>query len=192
MECIKLTFDEYIETLDAMPDAEKSDIGGGMDVYNGQHPKLGDVVIACAMGENAVLILNRQPSGWDNMFKKFGVGHFGFSAMRERTRVDAVLDAMVAEIDSATKAKSILADAKSLMSEEPRIPLTENAVLKRINRVLARDNQRLCKTRGIRNCNELGEFYTVDAYKFVIDTHVDPVVWGREMGVIDEYEVVTG
>lgn len=56
MDSRKLLFDDYVEILRQIPAAEKTDMGGGLDIYHGEHPALGEIVIACAMGEHAVLI----------------------------------------------------------------------------------------------------------------------------------------
>ncbi len=65
MDSRKLLFSEYIALLEEMPHAEKTDIGGGLDIYEGHHPTHGEVVIACAMGEHSVLITSdtSQPAG---------------------------------------------------------------------------------------------------------------------------------
>lgn len=60
MDSRKLLFDVYTQLLEEIPDADKTDMGGGLDIYHGTHPKMGQVVIACAMGEHAVLITTDQ------------------------------------------------------------------------------------------------------------------------------------
>lgn len=63
-------------------------------------------------------------------------------------------------------------------------PMTMSALLKRVNRVLRKENQILRKTRGAWT-TDLGEFYAVDLTTNVVTAaHVDPEVWARDMGVL--------
>jgi hypothetical protein len=46
-------------------------------------------------------------------------------------------------------------------------------------------------TRGERARADLGDFYVVDVDRnFLVATHVDPEAYGRELGVLRQYEVV--
>jgi hypothetical protein len=63
--------------------------------------------------------------------------------------------------------------------------VTEKALVARINRKLAHEGERLCKTRGERWLNDLGEYHAVDIHTNGLTAqHVDPVKWGRDMGVL--------
>ena len=73
-------------------------------------------------------------------------------------------------------------------------PITEQALLKRINRKLAHDDERVHKARE-QWVHELGEYYLVDyggtASSNVLAYHVDIENMGREIGVLRENEEVT-
>jgi hypothetical protein len=70
------------------------------------------------------------------------------------------------------------------------VPITERALVQRINRKLAQDSWRvLKKTRGARAIRDLGEFYVLDVNRnFVITSHVDPVAFAKKLGVLEAYE----
>jgi len=78
---------------------------------------------------------------------------------------------------------------------DPRTPVSHDALVKRINRKLAREGERLRKTRPCRgegvsrmwmNC---GDFYVIDVRRnFLVDTHVDVEILGRKLGVLAHYE----
>jgi hypothetical protein len=63
------------------------------------------------------------------------------------------------------------------------------AVIKRINRKLAHQHERLCVTRGVSS--DLGGFYAINAWRnVVIDTHIDPEHLARQLGVLRDGERV--
>jgi hypothetical protein len=69
-------------------------------------------------------------------------------------------------------------------------PVSERALIGRINRRLDRDNKKLFKSRpGSRLEANVGRFYVVDVWRnTVVDTHVDLESYGRELGVLAEWE----
>jgi hypothetical protein len=68
--------------------------------------------------------------------------------------------------------------------------ITKRALVRRINRVLAKQNQVLRKTRGGWSTVNLGEFYILNHYGNVVDHHVDIVWLGQELNVMHESETL--
>jgi hypothetical protein len=67
------------------------------------------------------------------------------------------------------------------------LPITERALVQRINRKLKGQGEALRTTRGRRG--DLGDFYVVDLNRnFVVDKHVDLEECGRELGVLKPHE----
>lgn len=73
-----------------------------------------------------------------------------------------------------------------------KVPITMRALLQRINRKLSAEGHEQVKTtRGDRWRSELGDYYVVDLNRNMITAkHVKPVEWGRELGVLREWETV--
>lgn len=70
-------------------------------------------------------------------------------------------------------------------------PVTEGALIKRINRQLNKDTQRLCKTRGWRSFSNLGTYYILDYYyNLVTAHHIHLEFLGAELGVLDDDETI--
>ena len=73
-----------------------------------------------------------------------------------------------------------------------KIPLSERAIVQRINRRLAKQQEKLLRLRGGRDSrwwNELGNHYVVDADDaIVIRTHVDIEALAKELRVVRDYE----
>lgn len=66
------------------------------------------------------------------------------------------------------------------------------ALIKRINRRLRKDGERIATTRGERWRPELGDYYAKDIDRNVVtQKHVDPEAWGRDLGVLRAHEQVT-
>lgn len=67
-----------------------------------------------------------------------------------------------------------------------KTPVSERALIGRINRKLADIDERLKKcTPGSRWSNELGEFYTVNVrYNWLLDRDVDLETLGHDLGVL--------
>jgi hypothetical protein len=72
-----------------------------------------------------------------------------------------------------------------------KVPITLRALIARINRKLKPEMEALKATRGERARADLGDFYIVDVGRnFLVASHVDPETYGRELGVLRDYEVV--
>jgi hypothetical protein len=69
--------------------------------------------------------------------------------------------------------------------------VTLKALLKRINRKLAHENQQLKITRGGQARSNLGDYYVLDLYRNVIGaSHCQPEALAREIRVLGEWERV--
>jgi len=74
-----------------------------------------------------------------------------------------------------------------------KVRISERALVQRINRKLAAQNEVLKKTRGAHAFLDLGDYYVLDArHRFVLHKEVDPVALGKELGVLKGYETVEG
>ncbi|AWM07633.1 hypothetical protein [Bradyrhizobium symbiodeficiens] len=73
-----------------------------------------------------------------------------------------------------------------------KAPITPRALIQRINRRLRPKHQRLRMFRGnSRWWNDLGDFYVVDLEaNLILHSHVEPVAFGRELGVVQPFEEV--
>lgn len=70
------------------------------------------------------------------------------------------------------------------------ITITLGAAVRRINRKLAHDCKQLrtCQWNS-RSFNTLGRYYLVDCQiNYIIEGDIDPEEFGRDIGVIAEYE----
>lgn len=88
------------------------------------------------------------------------------------------------------------------MAKKRAVPVTERAVIQRVNRKLAEKHGKipsspptarvvLKKTRGWNAVQNLGEFYTLDVYSnTVLDTHVDLEAEARELGALADWETL--
>jgi hypothetical protein len=71
------------------------------------------------------------------------------------------------------------------------VPVTMRALVQRINRKLAKDDEQLRKTRGQRWWTDLGDYHIVNYnMNALMRGHVDPEALGRELGVLSEWERV--
>lgn len=77
--------------------------------------------------------------------------------------------------------------------ETAKIPLSEKVLAQRINRKLRKVGEVLKHTRGTGSVwLTLGEYYVVDIYgNYVTQYHVDVEELGRDLGVIQPYEIVS-
>ncbi len=73
-----------------------------------------------------------------------------------------------------------------------KVPISDRALLARINRKLAKKMQTLRQCRaGSRWYHELGDYYILDLNRnWIVDKHCDAETLGREIGVLREYEVL--
>jgi len=76
----------------------------------------------------------------------------------------------------------------------PKVPVSERALIARINRRLRKDGEELRKTRSFRARLDLGYYYIIDISRsFVVEKGFYPcdlVDMARELGVLKPYEVV--
>jgi len=77
------------------------------------------------------------------------------------------------------------------MSQKPGVPVSERAVIARINRKLKQDDEVLKATRGERARLDLGDYHVVN-YRgnYVAQMNCDPERLGRELGVLKPFEKV--
>jgi hypothetical protein len=69
--------------------------------------------------------------------------------------------------------------------------VSEQALVKRINRVLAEQDQRVRRTRGERPLRDLGRYWVQDFRRnFAVATNIDLEALGRELGCLSTGEVV--
>lgn len=69
--------------------------------------------------------------------------------------------------------------------------VTTNAMIKRLNRVLARDYQKVCRSREPRGHPDFGEYYLLDTIRNIaIQTDVDVEALAREVGALKRYETL--
>jgi hypothetical protein len=74
-----------------------------------------------------------------------------------------------------------------------RIPITERALIQRVNRALVREDgpigRKLIKTRGERAKLDLGDYFVLNQlHNFVDEKDVDPESLARELGALADYE----
>jgi hypothetical protein len=69
--------------------------------------------------------------------------------------------------------------------------ITEDAAIKRINRKLAHEGEKLCTARGERASFDLGRHYIINVHtRFLVESHVDVADHAKELGVLAPWEVV--
>ena len=74
-----------------------------------------------------------------------------------------------------------------------KVPVTQRALIQRINRALAKEGQILKTTRGVKWRQSLGDYYVVDLNRnFIISTHNDVEELGRELKALAPYESMEG
>jgi hypothetical protein len=78
--------------------------------------------------------------------------------------------------------------SRALGKVDVLVPVTESALIQRINRKLAPE-QVLKVARGSRALQDLGQFYVLDVSgNFVVDKDVDVTALGRKLGVLRPFE----
>jgi hypothetical protein len=71
------------------------------------------------------------------------------------------------------------------------VEVTQQALIKRINRKLEQECEKLRTARSARARLNLGDYFIVDAHtNAVVAQHVDPEDLGRELGVLAKNEKV--
>ncbi len=80
-----------------------------------------------------------------------------------------------------------------------KAPVSERALLQRINRRLAADNEVVKKSRPVYDqgrpvySSDLGEFFRINLLRnFLVEGNVDLEALGRELGVLREWESLAG
>ena len=77
------------------------------------------------------------------------------------------------------------------MQELAKVPLTVKALLGRINRKLARQQQVVKKARSLYVAGECGAYYLLDCHRhLIVATHVKLAELGQELGCVYDYEQV--
>lgn len=75
------------------------------------------------------------------------------------------------------------------MAGKAQVPVTTRALVQRINRALAADDEVLKAARGAQALQDLGEHYILDIKRNVVTRKdVDIEAVGRSLGVLKEYE----
>jgi hypothetical protein len=75
------------------------------------------------------------------------------------------------------------------MAGKVGIPVTERALIQRINRVLRRDGRILKVTRAEQAVREVGQYYVLGLDRNAVRTlHVDIQELARELGVLRSFE----
>jgi hypothetical protein len=70
-----------------------------------------------------------------------------------------------------------------------KMKVTTRALVQRINRKLANENQKLCATRGERSRAEFGDYYIVNLHSGnVTSWRINPDEMARQLGVLRPYE----
>jgi hypothetical protein len=70
-------------------------------------------------------------------------------------------------------------------------PVALQALIGRINRALAKQDEVLKKARGGRAIQDLGEWYVANFNRnYLVSKDVDPESLGRELGVLEPWEKV--
>ncbi len=76
-----------------------------------------------------------------------------------------------------------------MTAKRQTVPVTERALLQRINRVLANEGKQLQKARGGTARLELGDYYSVNVRRnFVVQKDVDLEELGRKLNSLRPYE----
>jgi len=78
-------------------------------------------------------------------------------------------------------------ELRDLMSRDttPRESVTPAALIKRIDRKLVPRWERVCKSRGLQQTNNVGEYYLLDwNHNVIVRPFVDLESFAREIGVL--------
>jgi hypothetical protein len=75
--------------------------------------------------------------------------------------------------------------------KQTKVPVSERALVQRLNRSLAADGMQLKKTVGARAFASLGDYYVIDiARNFVVEKELDIEALGRKRKVLAEWELL--
>jgi hypothetical protein len=76
-----------------------------------------------------------------------------------------------------------------MATKKSTVPVTERALMQRINRKLRKEDQVMKSTRGDKWRGDLGNYYIVDLNRnTIVAQHCTPEKIGRELGVLAHYE----
>lgn len=79
------------------------------------------------------------------------------------------------------------------MSKKEKVPVSERALVQRINRKLKASGQQLKAARGERAEAEVGEYYVIDTHRnILILKHVNLAALGVELGALADWERLEG
>jgi hypothetical protein len=77
------------------------------------------------------------------------------------------------------------------VTQRQKVPITMRALIQRINRKLREHDEVLKAIRGERWRAEYGDYYVLNcARNYVTEMHVDPEKLGRELKVMQDWEVL--
>jgi hypothetical protein len=81
---------------------------------------------------------------------------------------------------------------RTAQATDTRRPVTVAALIRRINRKLAREGDTALRVNRARHYDsDRGQYYEHDwRTNFIVGAHIDPEEYGREMGVLKGYERV--
>jgi len=80
-----------------------------------------------------------------------------------------------------------------MVMSEATVPVTQRALMQRLNRALRPRDEMVRQARGDRARQDLGDFYVVDAHRnVVVRQGIDLEAFAREMGVLKGYERLVG
>jgi hypothetical protein len=75
------------------------------------------------------------------------------------------------------------------VKKQQKVPVTERALIQRVNRKLWHDDEMVKTSRGARAELDLGRHYIVNwRINGLTHRNIDLEDWGRELGVLRDYE----
>jgi hypothetical protein len=79
------------------------------------------------------------------------------------------------------------------MAKSTTVPISERALIQRLNRKLASQDQKLLTARGSRMQLDVGRYYVVNRkHNWVEAKDIDLEEWGREHGALHLWERLEG
>lgn len=77
--------------------------------------------------------------------------------------------------------------------KKPKVAVKKPALMARLNRKLAHEEKHLYESRSAGAKSNMGDFFVVNSRtNTVVDWHVNPVQWARELGVLAAWEEAEG
>jgi len=81
---------------------------------------------------------------------------------------------------------------KGKLRRNHTIPVSERALLQRINRKLLDENRKVIKTRGALAIAKVGEYHEIDTrLSALIGRDINLELYGRKLGVLAQWEQIT-